>query len=654
MDYKAAKSRYKELKKTIKHHNDLYYNQDAPEIEDFEYDALMRELKNIEKEFPELITDDSPTRNVGGKANDLFSPVTHSVKMESLQDVFSFEELSEFCSKIDLSKTDFSVEPKIDGLSVSLEYSGGKFIRGSTRGDGNVGEDVTANLEQIKSIPETISYNGDLEVRGEVYMPKLSFIKLVERQELMGETPAKNPRNAAAGSLRQKNSAITASRNLDIFIFNIQKCDKSFETHIESLDFLAGLGFNVLPSYKECKTEEEAIKEVSRIGENRGDLAYDIDGAVIKVNNIDYRSMLGSTAKYPKWAVAYKYPPEEKETVLRNIEINVGRTGALTPTASFDPIFLAGTTVSRAVLHNEDFINSKGIAIGDTIIVRKAGEIIPEVLGVKSHCGTEVYKMPEFCPSCNSPVTREPGEAVIRCTNAECPAQLLRHLIHFTSRDAMDIEGLGPAVLEQLVDAGLISDITDIYKLDYQAVMKLERTGEKTVNNLKAAIEKSKSNDLSRLIFAFGIRHVGAKAAKLITERYDDIDKIINASKEDLEAIDGIGDIIARSLVEFFSLPDSIKMVDKLRNLGVNLKAESKVVDNRFSGMTFVLTGTLPTYSRTDASAIIEANGGKVSSSVSKKTSFVLAGEEAGSKLTKANELGIKVITEEEFNKMIK
>lgn len=654
MDFKDSKQRYKQLKKIIKHHNDLYYNQDSPEIEDFEYDALMRELKQIEKEFPELITDDSPTQKVGGNANNLFSPVEHSVKMESLQDVFSFDELKEFCGKIDLSKTVFSVEPKIDGLSVSLEYENGKLVRGSTRGDGNVGEDVTANVMQINGIPKEIKYLGNLEVRGEVYMPKDSFIKLVERQELMGETPAKNPRNAAAGSLRQKNSAVTASRNLDMFIFNIQKSDKVFSSHIEGLDFLKNEGFHVLPSYKKCSTYKEAIDEVVRIGESRGNLAYDIDGAVIKVDNISYRKDLGSTAKYPKWAVAYKYPPEEKETILRGIEINVGRTGALTPTAFFDPIFLAGTTVSRAVLHNEDFINSKNIAVGDTIVVRKAGEIIPEVLCVKKQNGGEVFKMPDVCPSCGSPVTREDGEAVIRCTNAECPAQLLRHLIHFTSRDAMDIEGLGPAVLEQLLEAKLISNITDIYNLDYAKVLKLERTGVKTVQNLKNAIEKSKENDLSKLLYAFGIRHIGSKAAKIITEKFTDIDDIISATVEDFLTVDGVGEIMAKSLVEFFSLNDTKIMVDELKSIGVNMTAESKIIDNRFDGEIFVLTGALPSYGRTEAAAIIESMGGKVSSSVSKKTTYVLAGEEAGSKLKKATELGITVIDEEKFKEMIK
>lgn len=652
MEFKIAKKKIKELTKIIKYHNELYYNQDAPEIEDFEYDDLMRQLKAIEKEYPELIADDSPTQKVGGKAKDLFSPVNHSVKMESLQDVFSFGELEDFCNKIDLDKTALSVEPKIDGLSVSLEYENGKFVRGSTRGDGEIGEDVTANLFEIKSIPKEIEYDGLLEVRGEVYMPKSSFLKLVERQELLGEQPAKNPRNAAAGSLRQKNSAVTASRNLDIFIFNIQRCDKVFSSHIQSLDFLKELGFNVLPSYLKVKNYNEAINEIIKIGDSRGNLSFDIDGAVIKVDDLEYRKLLGSTAKYPKWAVAYKYPPEEKDTVLRNIEINVGRTGALTPTAVFDPITLAGTTVSRAVLHNEDFINSKEIAIGDTITVRKAGEIIPEVLGVKKHCGSSVFAMPKTCPSCGAPVYREEGESVIRCTNVECPAQLLRHLIHFTSRDAMDIEGLGPAVLEQLLNAGLISNIIDIYTLDYSKVISLERTGEKTVNNLLNAINKSKDNDLYKLIFAFGIRHIGLKAAKIMAEKFKNIDAILNASLEDFIDIDGFGEIMAKSAYEFFSLNETRLTIEKLKELGINTESKSQVKDNRFSGLTFVLTGTLPTLTRSDATAIIESFGGKTSSSVSKKTDYVLAGDEAGSKLDKANSLGIKVIDENQFLSM--
>lgn len=656
MNLKEAKARASHLTKLIRHHNELYYNQDSPEISDFEYDALTRELKAIEHDFPELITPDSPTQKVGGTALNLFSPVHHTVKMESLQDVFSTEELREFGEKIDTSKTVFSVEPKIDGLSVSLEYSGGRFVRGSTRGDGTTGEDVTANLMQINSIPKTVDFAGDFEVRGEVYMPKESFFKFVERQELLNKKPPKNPRNAAAGSLRQKNSAVTASRGLDIFIFNIQSIEgKDFNSHIETLDFLKGLGFSVLPFYKKCTTIDEAIAEIDRIGKNRGNLDFDIDGAVIKVDNLDYRLQLGSTAKYPRWAVAFKYPPEEKETVLEKIEVNVGRTGALTPTAVFRPIQLAGTTVSRAVLHNEDFINEKQIGIGDTIVVRKAGEIIPEVLSVSKHCeNSSVFKMPTHCPSCNSPVFREEGEAVIRCTNADCPAQLLRNLIHFTSRDAMDIEGLGPAVLEQLVNAGQVSNIVDLYTLDFNAVTTLERMGEKSAQNMFEAIEKSKQNDLSRIITALGIRHIGTKAAKLLASHFDDIKAIMSASLSELESIEGFGSILANSTVDYFAVDENRRLVERLIELGVNTKSQKTVTDTRFSGMTFVLTGTLPTYTRSAASEIIESFGGKVSGSVSKKTTYVLAGAEAGSKLDKANSLGVKVIDEDEFNSMIR
>lgn len=656
MDKISAQNRIKELVDVLKYHNRKYYIEDAPEIEDFEYDALLRELENLEEEYPEFKMEDSPTQMVGGAALKLFSEVQHTVKMESLQDVFSFEELRAFISKLDLSKTALSVEPKIDGLSVSLEYRDGLFFRGSTRGDGLVGEDVTANLMQIKAIPKAIKFMGELEVRGEVYMPRESFLKLRERQELLGEAPAKNPRNAAAGTLRQKNSQIVKERELDIFIFNIQRVvGKEFSSHIETLDFLTDLGFHTLPTYLKCDTADEVVNEVERIGQSRGGLPFDIDGAVIKADNLAYRDVLGSTSKFPKWAVAFKYPPEEKQTILKEIEINVGRTGALTPTAIFDPIQLAGTTVSRATLHNEDFITSKEIGIGDTIIVRKAGDIIPEVLAVAKHCeNSEIYKMPQICPSCNSPVFREEDEAVIRCTNADCPAQLLRHLIHFTSRDAMDIEGLGPAMLEQLLDAELIHNIVDIYDLDYEKVASLERTGEKTVENLKNAIEKSKENDLSKLLFALGIRHIGAKAGKLLSEHFGDIDAILNASADDFEKIEGFGSILAQSAADFFSLNDTKEMIDRLKVLGVNTKSLKEVKDNRFAGVTFVLTGTLPTYQRSEAAAIIESFGGKTSSSVSKKTSIVLAGEDAGSKLTKANQLGIKVINEQEFNELIK
>lgn len=656
MELDVAKLKIKELRDLIEYHNNRYYNEDSPEIEDYEYDALNRRLKELEAEFPELITKDSPTQKVGGAALKLFTPVEHKVKMESLQDVFSFEEVYGFAEKIDTDRTLLSVEPKIDGLSVSLQYNNGLFVCGATRGDGTVGEDVTANLLEIKSIPKKIDFLGELCVRGEVYMPKESFLKLIERQELMGEAPAKNPRNAAAGSLRQKNSKITAERELDIFIFNIQYIEnKTFSGHIESLDFLKNLGFNVLPSYKPCKSAKEAVAEIERIGNCRGTLPYDIDGAVIKVDNLSYRETLGSTSKYPKWAVAYKYPPEEKETVINSIEVNVGRTGALTPIANFNPITLAGTTVSRATLHNEDFIKEKGISIGDTIVVRKAGDIIPEVLSVKKHNEANgIFSMPTVCPSCNSPVFREKGEAVIRCTNAECPAQLLRHLIHFTSRDAMDIEGLGPAVLEQLLNAGLIKNIVDLYTLKAEEIEKLERIGEKSADNFINAINASKQNDLSKLVFGLGIRHIGSRAAKLIAEHFLTIDEILKAKKADFEKIDGFGEILAESAAEFFALPDTKETLKNLADLGVNMKSLKEITDNRFKGLTFVLTGTLPTYKRDEAAAIIEGFGGKTSSSVSKKTSFVLAGEEAGSKLDKANALGIKVIDETEFKEMIK
>lgn len=656
MDIKTAEEKIKELSESLKYHNKKYYIDDAPEIEDYQYDAMMRELETLENEFPQFKREDSPTATVGGAALKLFSPVTHAIKMESLQDVFSTDELRQFCDKIDLSHTALSVEPKIDGLSVSLEYKDGLFFRGSTRGDGVIGEDVTANLLQIKSIPKAIRFDGELEVRGEVYMPRESFERLVKKQENSGEAAAKNPRNAAAGSLRQKNPKITAERELDIFVFNIQRITgREFTSHIETLNFIKSLGFHTLPTYKKCTDTDSAVAEVERIGASRGSLPYDIDGAVIKVDNLLYREELGSTSKYPKWAVAFKFPPEEKETVLKSIEINVGRTGALTPTAVFDPITLAGTTVSRATLHNEDFILQKGIRLGDTVIVRKAGDIIPEVLSVKSHPKDAVpYEMPKFCPSCGSPVTREEGEAVLRCTNADCPAQILRHLIHFTSRDAMDIEGLGPAVLEQLLNNGLIKNIDDIYRLDYDRVLELERTGEKTVENLKVAIEKSKGNDVSRLIYALGIRHIGSKAAALLAEHFGNIDAVMSADADKLESIDGFGEILARSAYEFFSLPETHAMIERFKECGVNMQYLKELKDNRFSGMTFVLTGTLPTYTRNEAAEIIESFGGKTSSSVSKKTAYVLAGEEAGSKLEKAAKLGVTVIDEAQFEEMIK
>lgn len=653
-----AKIRIDELTEKLKYYSNKYYMESVSEISDYEYDMLQRELIALEAEYPEYAHPDSPTINVGGSVEErLFTSVTHTVKMESLQDAFSFEELENFDNRISAEVSPiYSVEPKIDGLSVSLEYKNGKFVRGSTRGDGLVGEDVTANLLTIDDIPKSITFLGELEVRGEVYMSHKRFLELVERQENEGLAPAKNPRNAAAGSLRQKNPKITAERKLSSFIFNIQRIvGKELSSHIQSLDFLKELGFSVLPFYYRVNGIEEAIKRVNEIGEKRGELPFDIDGAVIKLDNLSERDVFGSTAKFPKWAVAFKYPPEEKPTKLLDIEINVGRTGALTPTARFEPVSLAGTTVSRAVLHNEDFINEKDIRIGDTIIVRKAGDIIPEVIGVAEHLeGTEPYKMPEICPSCGARVTREEGEAVLRCTNAECPAQLARHLIHFASRDAMDIEGLGPAVVALLLENELVHHPYDLYTLKTEDLTALERMGEKSAENLLSAIEKSKENDLYRLIFGLGIRHIGAKAAKLVADKMQNMDAILNATAEDFAAIDGFGEIMAKSLYDFLLLPQSRELIEKFKELGLNMKSQMVITDTRFEGMTFVLTGTLPTYKRNEAAAIIEGFGGKTSSSVSKKTTYVLAGEEAGSKLDKANALGVTIIDEAQFNEMIK
>lgn len=657
MDF-DVKARIDELTEKLKYYSQKYYMEAISEITDYEYDMLQRELKSLEIEYPEYAHPDSPTVNVGGSVEmRLFTPVEHSVKMESLQDAFSFEELRAFDNRItELAKPIYSVEPKIDGLSISLEYENGKFLRGSTRGDGLVGEDVTANLLTVEDIPKEISFKGLLEVRGEVYMSHRRFLELVERQENEGLAPAKNPRNAAAGSLRQKNPKITAQRKLSTFIFNVQRIEgKEISSHIDSLDFLKGLGFSVLPFYYRVNGIENAIEKVSEIGEKRGDLPFDIDGAVIKLDNLPERDIFGSTAKFPKWAVAYKYPPEEKETKLLSIEINVGRTGALTPTACFEPVTLAGTTVSRAVLHNEDFIAEKDIRIGDKIIVRKAGDIIPEVIGVAEHCrNSSVFEMPKNCPSCGALVTREEGEAVIRCTNAECPAQLARHLIHFASRDAMDIEGLGPAVVSLLLDKELIHHPYDLYTLNVSDLASLERMGDKSAQNLISAIEKSKDNDLYRLIFGLGIRHIGAKAAKLVADKMQNMDAILDATVEDFMSIDGFGEIMAKSLAEFLALPESRDLIGKFKDLGLNMQSKTIITDTRFEGMTFVLTGTLPTYKRSEAAAIIEGFGGKTASSVSKKTTYVLAGEEAGSKLDKANALGVAVIDEAQFNDMIK
>lgn len=659
LDFETAKARAETLRKELNHHIYRYYVENENDISDYEYDMLMRELQGIEEKYPELFTADSPTHRVGGEADNAFAPVVHPVKMESLQDAFSEGEIRDFDARVNggIGAVRYVVEPKIDGLSVSLEYENGVFTRGSTRGDGVTGEDITANLRTVRSIPLRI--NTDLpflEVRGEVYMPRDTFLEIVKEQELNEEKPFKNPRNAAAGSLRQKNPKITAKRKLDIFVFNIQRIEgKTLHGHKESLDYLKTIGFKTVPFYTPCNNMDEALAEIRRIGDIRYTLPFDIDGAVIKVDDFSAREALGSTAKYPKWAIAFKYPPEEKETTLLDIEINVGRTGVLTPTAVFEPVLLAGTTVSRATLHNEDFIREKNISIGDTVVIRKAGDIIPEVLSVSRHqYGAPLYEMPKICPSCGAPVMREQDEAAIRCTNPDCPAQLLRMLIHFCSRDAMDIEGLGEAVLEVLVEKGMLRNAADIYNLDYEKIAALDRMGEKSAENLRNAVEKSKENDLGKLVFALGIRHIGQKAAALLAEHFLTMDALETASREEILAIDGFGEVMADSVVQFFALAQSRELIDALTAAGVNMRSKKEIVDNRFEGKTFVLTGTLPTMTRSEASKIIESFKGKTASSVSKKTDYVLAGEDAGSKLTKAQQLGVTIISEAEFQEMIK
>lgn len=658
-DFEQKKQRAEQLRRELNHHIYRYYVENENDIEDYEYDMLMRELDSIEKEYPELLAPDSPTHRVGGQADGQFEKVVHTVRMESLQDAFSHGEVEDFDRRVHESFLDvtYVVEPKIDGLSVSLEYTNGVFTRGSTRGDGIEGEDITANLRTVKSIPLRLKTDLPfIEVRGEVYMPREVFFEIVEKQELNGEKPFKNPRNAAAGSLRQKNPKITAERKLDIFVFNIQQIDGAEITgHYQSLEYLKELGFKTVPFFHKFNNIKDALGEIERIGDIRYTLPFDIDGAVVKVDSFAQRETIGSTAKFPRWAIAYKYPPEEKETTLVDIEINVGRTGVLTPTAVFEPVLVAGSTVSRATLHNEDFIKEKGIRIGDTVIIRKAGDIIPEVLSVVKHCdNSRDYEMPKFCPSCGSRVFREEGEAAIRCDNPDCPAQLLRVLIHFCSRDAMDIEGLGDAVLETFLKVGLIGKISDIYQLDYEKIAALDGMGQKSADNLKKAVEKSKENDLSKLLFAFGIRHIGQKASKLLSEHFLTLDNIISATKEEILNIDGFGEIMADSVVEFFSLEQTKQMINELKNFGLNMESQREIKDNRFEGMTFVLTGTLTKFTSNEAQEIIESYGGKAASSVSKKTTYVLAGEAAGSKLQKATELGVTIINEEQFAEMIK
>ena len=655
----AVRQRIDWLRAEIQRSNDLYYNLDSPELEDSEYDALTRELRALEAEHPELASASSPSVIIGGEAQAKFSPVEHEVRMESLQDVFSREEVVEFCTSVleEYPDATFVVELKIDGLSVSLEYRDGVLVRGSTRGNGDVGEDVTENLMTISSIPHRIANApAYLEVRGEVYMPRAAFAELNQRQEEAGQKTFRNPRNAAAGSLRQKDAKITAERPLDLFIFNVQRSEGAqFELHSQSLDYLAQAGFPVSPRRTVFHTVDEVLAEIDTIGELRHSLSFDTDGAVVKVDSLHQRTEMGSTSKYPRWAVAYKYPAEQAETTVLDIELTVGRTGVVTPTGIFEPVSLGGTTVSRASLHNEEYISVKDIRIGDRVILRKAGEIIPEVISVVSHGEHSVpYTMPEVCPSCGQPVSHINDEAALRCTNMQCPAQLERRLIHFASREAMDIDGMGSAVVAQLIDAGLVSSAADLYRLEASQIASLDRMGATSASNLINAIERSKSNDLYRLIFALGIRHIGVAASKLLCSAFGDIDGIMAASAEEMAAIDGFGDTMAAAVRDYFALDSSRELVASLRELGVNmLSAKAEKGEGALSGMTFVITGTLPSLSRTEAAAIIEQNGGKVASSVSKKTSFLLAGEKAGSKLDKANQLGITVITEEQLRDML-
>ena len=644
-----------ELRRELNQANYEYYVKDDPTMSDYDYDHKLRRLEELEGAHPELVTPDSPTQRVGGKALESFQQVTHRVPLESLQDVFDFDELRAFDQRVRgvEPQVSYSVEPKVDGLSVALEYQDGQFVRGATRGDGLVGEDVTENLKTVKSIPWALpDVPGTLIVRGEVYMPKKVFHALNEQREKRGEAPFANPRNAAAGSLRQLDPKIAAQRKLDIAVFNIQWAEnEDFHGHTEGLNYLASKGFKVIP-HVTCAAIEEAVAQVTAIGEGRENYPFDIDGAVIKVDDLAQRQTLGSTAKFPRWAAAYKYPPEVKPSRLTDIVIQVGRTGVLTPKAVLEPVRLAGTTVTSATLHNQDFIAEKDIRIGDTVLVRKAGEIIPEVLSVvmdKRPADAVPYRFPEVCPECGAPVARDEDGAHIRCTGAECPAQLLRNLAHFASRDAMDIEGLGIAVVENLVKAGLVKTPGDLYFLREEDVAGLERMGKKSAQNLMAAIEKSKSQDLSRLLFAFGIRQVGQKAGKILAQRFGSLDKLQNAAVEELTAVDDIGAITAQSIVDWFASPQSQHLIERLKEAGVNMQAEEKGADQRFAGKTFVLTGTLDRFTRAEATQMIEDRGGKAAGSVSKKTTYVVAGEAAGSKLRKAQELGVPVLTQEEF-----
>ena len=654
-----VKARMEQLARELEGHNYAYYVLDDPTIPDFEYDRMLRELEELEQAHPEYASPLSPTRRVGGEAISEFQKVRHAVPLESLQDVFSFDELREFAQHVAEAEPDavWSVEPKVDGLSVALEYENGQFVRGATRGDGLVGEDVTENLKTIPSIPMRLEgAPARLIVRGEVFMPRARFHQLNDAREQAGKPLFANPRNAAAGSLRQLDPKIAAARGLDILVFNLQLADGvKFETHTQTLDYLRELRFKVIP-YTLCKTADDVVRAVQAIGDGRYDLAYDIDGAVMKLNSLAGRARLGSTAKFPRWAAAFKYPPEIKETVVQDIVVQVGRTGVLTPKAVVAPVYLAGTTVTNATLHNQDFITDKGIRVGDTVKIRKAGEIIPEILEVeldKRPAGTVPYHLPQTCPVCGAPVVRDEDGAALRCTGAECPAQLARNLAHFVSREAMDIDGLGSAIVETLIEHKMLTNPADLYQLDYDAIAELPGQGKKSAENLKNSIEASKQNDLSRLLCAFGIRQVGTKAAKTLAAAFGSLDAIMNASEEELTAVPDVGAITAKSIRDWFSSPQSRDLIERLRAAGVNFTAQQQVTDRRFAGLTFVLTGALSLFTREEATEKIEQCGGKAASSVSKKTSYVVAGENAGSKLKKANELGVPVLSEQEFLEML-
>ena len=660
MEFQDYREEMKYLRDYLNEQGYLYYVLDAPVIPDYEYDRLNRRLEELEAEHPEEVTPDSPTQRIGGKTLQGFSPYTHEVPLESLQDVFNDGEVDDFCQRMDEalgSSAVYSVEPKVDGLSVALEYRDGVFVQGATRGDGRVGEDVTENLKTIRSIPMTLPEKlPRLIVRGEVYMARSVFEEINAMRELQGKPLMANPRNAAAGSLRQLDPKICAERKLDIQVFNLQLVEgREFLTHAETLDYLSSQRFRVIP-HKTLTGTQAVQEEIARINEERMDYPFDIDGAVVKVNNLSDRTILGSTAKFPKWAVAFKYPPEKKPSKVLDIVVQVGRTGVLTPKAVLTPVRLAGTTVTNATLHNQDYIAEKDIRIGDTVIVQKAGEIIPEIVEVVKDQrpeGTVPYTLPEVCPVCGASVVRDADGAALRCTGAECPAQLLRNLTHFASRDAMDIDGCGPAVVQQLVDSGLIRNAADLYSLHAADIAKLDRMGAKSAENLIRAIEKSKANDLSRLIYGLGIRQVGEKAAKVLAAHFGTMDALMAASAEELTEIDDVGAITAQCIVDYLSQPQSRDLITRLKAADVNMESTRKKVDDRFKGMTFVLTGTLTRFDRKTAQALIEERGGKASGSVSKKTTYVVAGEAAGSKLTKAQELGIPVLSEDQFANML-